>query len=355
MKIGILTYHRAHNYGALLQAIATRTILKRMGHDVSYIDYWPDYHRKKYDIFSKRKLRIEKLKYIKSILLNYSLLKRRITTFNADIEKYIQPYCTDGKQFDAIIYGSDQIWRKQSELGDFNYVYFAAGPYKASLHIAFAASMGNVDLSQCTKLKDYWKNFSSIGVREEDLLDCVRNNGFQCELNCDPTMLLTSTDWDKILNTQRLVSEEYVLYYSLNKKAFDRKAIERYAEERGLRLLEICGGAEAERKGVYPYANIKQFVSLIKYADTVFASSFHGLVFSLLYHRKVFVSNQTNTMRLKLLLGRLGLDILFVPPSCESFPNIETVSYEEADIAINNLKADSLTYLKNSLKRITCK
>ena len=159
MKIGILTYHRANNYGALLQAIATRTILEKMGHDVSYIDYWPDYHKRKYDIFSINKFRIGKFNYIKTILLYYSVLKKRIQTFNSDIDKYIQPYCTDDTQFDAIIYGSDQIWRKQSELGDFNYVYFAASPYKAPLHIAFAASMGNVDLSQCAKLKDYWKLF----------------------------------------------------------------------------------------------------------------------------------------------------------------------------------------------------
>lgn len=351
MKIGILTYHRAHNYGAILQAIATRTILKEMGHDVSYIDYWPDYHKRKYDIFSINKFRIGKFNYIKTILLYYSVLKKRIQTFNSDIDNYIQPYCTDNTQFDAIIYGSDQIWRKQSELGDFNYVYFAASPYKAPLHIAFAASMGNVDLSQCAKLKDYWKNFSSIGVREEDLLDCVRNNGFQCELNCDPTMLLTSTDWDEILNTQRLVPEEYVLYYSLNKNAFDRKSIECYAKERGLQLIEICGGAEAERKGVYPYANIKQFVSLIKYADTVFASSFHGLVFSLLYNRKVFVSNQTNTMRLKLLLGRLGLDNLFVAPACTTFPDLEAIDFKEVDKVINKLKDESLNYLRKSLSR----
>ena len=52
MKIGILTYHRSHNYGALLQAIATRIVLKKMGHDAYYIDYWPDYHRRMYAIKS---------------------------------------------------------------------------------------------------------------------------------------------------------------------------------------------------------------------------------------------------------------------------------------------------------------
>ena len=355
MKIGILTYHRAHNYGALLQAIAMRAVLIKMGHDVTYIDYWPGYHKNKYEVFSMRKLKIGKLDYLINLSRNYQVLRKRINTFNADIENYIQPYCNDDTQFDAIIYGSDQIWRKQSELNDFDYVYFAAGPYNSSLHIAFAASMGNVDLSQCARLKDYWKNFSSIGVREEDLLDCVRNYGLQAELNCDPTMLLAPTEWDEILNTQRIVQEEYVLYYSLNKKAFNRRAIERYALERGLRLIEICGGAEAEKNDVYPCANIKQFVSFIKYADTVFASSFHGLVFSLLYHRKVFVSNQTNTMRLKLLLGRLGLDFLFVPPLCNSFPDIRAIYSKETDIAVNNLKSESLEYLKNSLERLSCK
>ena len=65
MKIGILTYHRSHNYGALLQAIATRIVLKKMGHDAYYIDYWPDYHRRMYAMFNSNMLNI---KHIKSSL-----------------------------------------------------------------------------------------------------------------------------------------------------------------------------------------------------------------------------------------------------------------------------------------------
>ena len=51
MKIGILTYHRAHNYGAMLQAYALRTYLHNQGHDVEFIDYWPDSHNKQYTLF----------------------------------------------------------------------------------------------------------------------------------------------------------------------------------------------------------------------------------------------------------------------------------------------------------------
>ena len=50
MKIGILTYHRTLNYGACLQSIATRVLLERMGHDAYYVDYWPEYHKRMYNV-----------------------------------------------------------------------------------------------------------------------------------------------------------------------------------------------------------------------------------------------------------------------------------------------------------------
>ena len=55
MKIGIITYHKSHNYGALLQAIALRIKLVQMGHDVYFIDYWPLYHKQLYDFSLSRK------------------------------------------------------------------------------------------------------------------------------------------------------------------------------------------------------------------------------------------------------------------------------------------------------------
>jgi hypothetical protein len=48
MKIGILTYHRAHNYGAMLQAYALRSFLREQGHQVEFVDYWPKSHQKQY-------------------------------------------------------------------------------------------------------------------------------------------------------------------------------------------------------------------------------------------------------------------------------------------------------------------
>lgn len=344
MKIGILTYHRSHNYGALLQAIATRVALTNLGHDVFYIDYWPKYHKHKYSFFSYRKLRIYKLEYLKSRLLLFREIHKRLKVFENEIQVYIEPYCTTQTKFDAIIYGSDQIWRKQSELHDYNGIYFANGPYEARYHIAYAASMGKLSYDDGDRIKNLLTNFTSIGVREKDLYDFIVSLGYKCNLNLDPTLLLTSNQWDSILRVKQFLSTPYVLYYSLNEGVFNKKAIEEYAAKKKLSVVEICGNAKKPTKNVLPFVTLSEFVSLIKYADTVFSTSFHGLVFSLLYHKKVFTSNISNTKRQKLLLSSLGLQELFVEPQLNKFPDIQ-IDFNEVDKKINNMKGFSMTYL----------
>lgn len=43
MKIGIITFQCAHNYGAVLQAYALKEYLKSLGHSVNIINYRPYY------------------------------------------------------------------------------------------------------------------------------------------------------------------------------------------------------------------------------------------------------------------------------------------------------------------------
>lgn len=53
MKVGIITYHRAHNYGAVLQCYALQEVLKRMGHDTQIIDYRQPFIEKLYNLSKK--------------------------------------------------------------------------------------------------------------------------------------------------------------------------------------------------------------------------------------------------------------------------------------------------------------
>ena len=43
MKIGIITFQCAHNYGAVLQAYALKEYLKTLGYSVNIINYRPRY------------------------------------------------------------------------------------------------------------------------------------------------------------------------------------------------------------------------------------------------------------------------------------------------------------------------
>ena len=56
MKIGILTFHCAVNFGAVLQAFGLSQYLRSLGHDVSVIDYRPDYLVKPYRLFYSKRI-----------------------------------------------------------------------------------------------------------------------------------------------------------------------------------------------------------------------------------------------------------------------------------------------------------
>ena len=53
MKIGILTLHYAINQGAVLQAYALQEAVRKLGHDVEFIDYRPRYPVKLRDFITK--------------------------------------------------------------------------------------------------------------------------------------------------------------------------------------------------------------------------------------------------------------------------------------------------------------
>ena len=49
-KIGITTFHRAHNYGAVLQAYALKKALEKENNQVEFIDYISDDMEKMYKV-----------------------------------------------------------------------------------------------------------------------------------------------------------------------------------------------------------------------------------------------------------------------------------------------------------------
>lgn len=355
MKIGILTYHRSHNYGALLQAIALRKMLSDMGHEVTFIDYWPAYHRHMYALFSfpwmmSRKGLKGKMSYLKSCINNRVYRKKRRDNFEKFISEYIEPYTSsETETYDIIFHGSDQIWRKQPEIGTYNPVYFGKHQIQAKQKVSYAASMGILPENETDKLKfkDLLSNLDRISVRERDLLDSVVSLEYpDARQDIDPTLLLSSDDWISMFDLKKHeTGEKYALYYKI-KDSFDVACLRRFAKSRGLKLKIIHSKATGKNTDYQvTTAGPKQFMDLIYNANFVFTSSFHGLVFSLLFHKPFFASFPRNSGRAASLLETLKISGRLLSYKSDIPSDLQPVDYNMVDNTLNQLKTSSRNFL----------
>lgn len=356
MKIGILTYHRTENYGGCLQALATRILLEKLGHEAFYLDYWPEYHANAYRIFSLHKL-IKKnwsnrYNYVKQIIKNYNNIVRLKHKFVEYHKLYTQPFCcpiTDS--FDTIIYGSDQIWRKQS-YGDYNSIYFGINNFVANSHISFSASMGNIpsDAAEVMKIKMMVSHLDKISVRENDLKTMLENAGI-CNVTqtLDPTLCLDSETWNDYIPAADSNKEKYVLLYML-RGGFNENSVREYAKRKGLKLKILKPNSPSKHtEEIINTAGPIDFLQLIKNAEIVFTSSFHGLAFSLLFEREFFASFSKNASRGYSLLESLGIPERLLKPYSPLPVEFAPIDYQNIRIKLNCLRNSSIKFLTDSL------
>ncbi len=354
MKIGILTYHRTYNYGGCLQALATRLILENEGHQVYYVDYWPNYHKRSYSLVPLKSLWAAPTllsgirAFVESILHLPYTLKRR-NNFRHFLNENIIAYCKPlTEEYDVIIYGSDQIWRKQPFTNDFNPIYFAKNSFRAKKHVAFSASMGVLptEIVDIENVRTLCQNFNNMSVRESDLCLFLREHGFPdtC-VTLDPTLLVPMGIWDACMKITDYKGPKYVLFYELNMETFNIEKVRRFAKNKGLLLKVITGRAkkndsETEITTAGPY----EFVKWIKNAEYVFSSSFHGLAFSLIYGKEVFVSFKNNAQRAKSLLNIAGIPERFIAPGAD-IPEFPSIDYLKVISNLSPYREASLNYL----------
>ena len=210
MKVGILTFHYAYNYGAVLQAYATQEILKNMGHEAVVIDY----HNKKInENYSKRKFLFSN--FIKSglkapfYLLSKFYYWRRRKNYKIFVDNYLnlaETYVFEKENiafsdFDLILIGSDQVWNYKLT-GGFDNVYW--GNFKKARNtriVGWSVCMDYYDLTpnDVNYVVNSLDKFYAISVREKTLqnyLFSLTNKTYQQTL--DPTLMLPNDSWEKI-------------------------------------------------------------------------------------------------------------------------------------------------------------
>lgn len=319
MKIGVLTYHRSQNYGAQLQALALQEFLVFNGYDVSIIDYWPDYHKELYrpKFLCKDKLvgksTISKLKYLLwAFPMTIAAHMRHFST-NHFVMKYL--HTSNLEFYDVVIYGSDQIWRKQHAEGceSFNPVYFGDEAIQARTRIAYAASMGRIEVNSqedFSFLNYYLALFSSISVREMDLHDfLISHFDYPVNLVCDPVFLLDRNQWSKYVKT--IKRQPYILLYNIAKSPQTAKLASDLSKVYNLPAVEYCGYVEKMNFGNHKYSTrgAMSFLNALYNAEMVVTSSFHGVALSITLEKQfVFSCPSQLSNRVESLLAITGLE-----------------------------------------------
>lgn len=286
-KVGIVTFQRAHNYGAVLQCLALQEAIRGLKHDVLVIDHINDKLKRSYPDGSLRVNGngIQKIKKLLRHVLMRTRVRKRFNIFSRFINSNYNLSENEQEFFDAIIFGSDQIWN--GSITDNDPFYWGEGT-NTKKKIGYALSAGNEDNQLPFHLQQI-KQFFNIGVRENSLLLHLKNLGVEnaCTV-LDPTLLLDKNGWIKLLdlNPRQNPKDKYLVVYSLRGRDKTLKFAKRIARNRKLKLIEIGASVSViPHIGRMELKGPKEFVELIKNATYVVTDSFHGTVFSIIFNR----------------------------------------------------------------------
>lgn len=360
-NIYILTFHCAHNYGAVLQTYATLNFLKSHNYKAQVIDYRPQFLTKpfkrfqlKYYLARNPKLLIHRLlSEPKNLPLRFRLYKK----FNSFIQNKISPIPFKLIQSNStIIIGSDQVWSKSLNNGHFDNTFLGDFPqYDNIFLISYAASIGNSHLSDLdwAFLKDKLKKFSAISLREISFQNLLKEKlNLNTTLVCDPTLLLEAKDWEELTNESTIqIKGEYIAVYEVVESEEVKKFAEKLSQKLKCKIINISSNI-TYRKNKQQYiqdASPADFVKIIKSAKFIVTSSFHGTAFSIIFRKNFYTISLSEGIdaRAKSLLSTIGLENRLVKSTINI--DLNDINYTEPEKLLNNFRDISKNFLFNSI------
>ena len=369
MKIGILTLPIAENYGGILQAVALYRYLHNQGHDVVLIyKHHNQTFLKKiiksivfnsvFDFLSVKRFKNHK-NWQKRKAFHRPFIEKEIFKISQDLftKKDLEIFAKKEK-FDAIIVGSDQVWRK-AYINDKYYksyfLDFVDGT--KTKKIAYAASFG----------KDYWEgkddiddiskllsDFTAVSIREKSGVAICKNSfGFDNAKHVlDPTMLM-----DKEFYINEIISK-----YDTNKIGVG--GLLTYILDENNEKKELINFVKESLK-INSVNNLKGFNSLnitfsvpewlasFLNADFVVTDSFHGMVFSIIFEKDFIVigNKERGLNRFISLLSLLGLENRLVYNITQmTNERLKKIDFKKINFILNENKEISFNFLRNSLE-----
>lgn len=378
MRIGILTQPLRYNYGGIIQNWALQQVLRRMGHEPEMI-FLTAHGKPNAKLIAMRCLSFAKC-IIKKYLLNrsdvyiHSVLNPR---YNPSAPQYVDDEfvkhlrktkpldvsvdlakLVDKRRYDAFIVGSDQVWREEYSPNILSFFLDFLPADDTRKRIAYAASFGkehdyisSEKMPECIRLLS---RFDSVSVRETEGINIIQHDfgREQVEKVLDPTLLLSSADYERLIKHNDHHRTPYIASYILDSNNDKSTIISQIAIEKGLPVnkinIEVHSGT---------MATMSQWLANFADADFVVTDSFHGCVFSIIFGKPfIAIANAERGLgRFVSLLSEFDLTSRLVY-SFDDFSTkqqhlLEPLDYNPVHQRHDALRHHSLTWLKNALEK----
>ena len=322
MKIGILTYHFAINYGAVFQCYALQEYLKQQGYEVEVINFIPaNYKRAKF--WKNNKLRHSPICGIKKMYIKFRYGKSLIKKFERFRIQYLQ--CSKNidyntfeetiNQYDAVISGSDQVWGP-SRLEDLCYFFDNTHNYKGR-KLSYAPCCAINNANKAARHEDIAKllnEFYDISVRNRETADFVKDMiNREPIIVCDPTLL---HDFSEFTNNFIPTKERYILTYILGSdiEGGNENAILEIKKKTGIKNVYTIVLSENAPKFIHWATKVLYEVDPIEWlrlfynSSFIYTDSFHGVMFAIKFQKNLLLIIQSKIALRASLICKNALD-----------------------------------------------
>ena len=346
-KIGILTFHFADNYGAVLQCFALNKLLNSYTNiSAEVINYVPAnfQYQKCWHTSYQRKLWVEKREKFKRFL------EKNCNLGNTQVTKVV-----DG-EYDYYCVGSDQIWNTDPMLQE----YFLPNVKCHQKKVSYAASVGlgtNDFRLRKDIFKKYVSKFQRISVRENEHVEMMKLlTGKECISVLDPTLLLTESDYIQLLPDKKLHEKEYVFFFWLQSNSSPLPGIElanRLARKYEIpivhSLYDVPYKAFYIDGGSMAYKGIEEFLWYVKNAKYIVTNSYHGAIFSILFKKNFWVFPvESMRSRLDTLKEKLDIGVRIVEEYKTDTEVIRPVDYGVINRNLEEERKHSFAYIQET-------
>lgn len=387
-KLALITCYFQPNYGSQLQAYATQLLFDKMNipNETVRIDgLRREINAAKYKYFLSRiwdihtvKDKFATVKKVWALKTKGKKLRQDMATRNAMFRDFAQNrfhlspiYHSKAELgnkahcYSAFVVGSDQLWLPSNIEADYYTLSYVPDDVpKIALSTSFGIS--KLPHRQAQKATEFLKRIDFCSVREKSGQQIIKELvGHDVPVVCDPTILFTAEEWEKMVSPKRFIQEPYLFCYFLGNNPEQRAFVKRFKETTGYKIVQLQHCDEYIKSDIdfpdYTPYNVgpTEFLQLIRDAEYVFTDSFHASVFSLLYSKQFFTFRRyhkdsivSTNGRLYSLLTLVGQEDRLIKGHETIQPLLErTIDYKTVHQKLEDLRLFTKQFIANALTK----